>query len=202
MPPAASGTAPLPESARQAAPLPAADGMADNKSADKPRAYSQTVEDAKQKIQPTVMARLDISAASQLPRDELRGQLREIVSEALTENNVRLNAAEQQAVVDLILDDMLGLGPLEPLLADESITDILVNGPYQTYIERRGKLELTDVRFRNNDHVLNISRRIVSLIGRRGGRDQPPGRRTAAGWQPRQHHYSATCHRWRLNLDS
>ena len=173
MPPARLGSAPLPDPARQAAPRPAADSKADDTFADKPRTYSQTVEDAKQEIEQTVMDRLDISAASQLPRDELRGQLREIVFEALTEKQVHLNASEQQAVVDLILDDMLGLGPLEPLLADESITDILVNGPYQTYIERRGKLELTDVRFRNNDHVLNISRRIVSLIGRRVDETSP-----------------------------
>ncbi|MEE8188923.1 MAG: ATPase, T2SS/T4P/T4SS family [Kiloniellales bacterium] len=136
-------------------------------------AYSQTVDDARQSIQPLVMDRLDISAASQLPRDELKTQLREIVSEVLAEKQLRLNAVEQQAVVDLLIDDMLGLGPLEPLLADDDITDIMVNGPYQTYIERKGKLELTDVRFRNNEHVLNISRRIVSFIGRRVDETSP-----------------------------
>jgi len=129
--------------------------------------YSKTVENAKQKIEPLVMDRLDVSAASQLPRQELAHQLRDIVNEVLVEQRIRLNATEQQAVVELILDDMLGLGPLEPLLADESITDIMVNGANQVYVERKGKLDLTDVRFRNNDHVLNISRRIVSLIGRR-----------------------------------
>ena len=139
----------------------------------KSAAYSQTVEDAKQTIQPLVMDRLDISAASQLPQDELKTQLREIVSEILAEQQLRLNAAEQQALVDLLIDDMLGLGPLEPLLADDDITDIMVNGPYQTYIERKGKLELTDVRFRNNEHVLNISRRIVSFIGRRVDETSP-----------------------------
>src|SRR3546814_14268947 len=66
-----------------------------------------------------------------------------------------------------MLDDMLGLGPLEPLLADDLVTDIMVNGPKQVYIERRGKLELTDVSFQNDEHVLNIARRIVSQIGRR-----------------------------------
>ena len=129
--------------------------------------HSQTVEDAKSKIEPLVMDRLDVSAASQLPREELSHQLREIVAEILVEQQLRLNANEQQTVVELLLDDMLGLGPLEPLLADDSVTDIMINGPNQVYVERKGKLTLTDVRFRNNDHVLNIARRIVSIIGRR-----------------------------------
>jgi len=130
-------------------------------------AVTATVEATKNKIEPYVMDRLDVSAASQLPREELSLQLRDILAEVLAEQNLRLNAVEQQTVVELLLDDMLGLGPLEPLLADESITDIVINGPYQVYVERKGKLDLTDVRFRNNDHVLNIARRIVSIIGRR-----------------------------------
>src|SRR3546814_8138050 len=73
-----------------------------------------------------------------------------------------------------MLDDMLGLGPLEPLLADELVTDIMVNGPKQVYIDRRGKLELTDVSFQNDEHVLNIARRIVSQIGRRVDETTPP----------------------------
>jgi pilus assembly protein CpaF len=135
--------------------------------------YSDTVEEAKQTIQPLVMDRLDVSAASQLPRDELSHQLREIVAEILSEEKLQLNGMEQTAVVELLLDDMLGLGPLEPLLADDAITDIMVNGPYQTYVERGGKLEVTDVKFRNNEHVLNIARRIVSIIGRRVDETSP-----------------------------
>ncbi len=129
--------------------------------------HSPVIENAKEKIQPLVMDRLDLSAASQLPRAELSGQLGEIVIELLGEQQIRLNGPEQDAVIDLLLDDMLGLGPLEPLLADEAITDIMVNGPHQVFIERGGKLTLTNVRFRDNKHVLNVSRRIVSFIGRR-----------------------------------
>ncbi|MCZ6664057.1 MAG: CpaF family protein [Gammaproteobacteria bacterium] len=128
---------------------------------------SKTVETTKARIEPRVMDRLDVSAASRLPRDELSVQLRDIVNEVLAEEKIRLNAIEQQLVVDLLLDDMLGLGPLEPLLADDGITDILINGPAQIYVERGGKLELSNVTFRDNDHVLNIARRIVSVIGRR-----------------------------------
>ena len=128
---------------------------------------SKTVETTKARIEPLVMDRLDVSAASRLPRTELALQLRDIVNEVLAEEKIRLNANEQQTTVELLLDDMLGLGPLEPLLADEGITDIMINGPAQVYIERRGKLELSNVTFRDNDHVLNIARRIVSVIGRR-----------------------------------
>jgi pilus assembly protein CpaF len=153
---------------------PGAESRDDGQDADRgATSYSKTVEEAKQTIQPLVMDRLDVSAASQLPRDELSRQLRDIVKEVLDEEKLRLNSPEQIAVVDLLLDDMLGLGPLEPLLADESITDIMVNGPYQTYVERGGKLEVTDVKFRNNEHVLNIARRIVSIIGRRVDETSP-----------------------------
>ncbi len=128
---------------------------------------SGTIEETKTLIQPKVMDRLDISAASKLPKDELSSQLGEIVGEILFEDKLRLNAPEKAAVIELILADMLGLGPLEPLLADEGITDILVNGPNQIYVEKGGKLQLTDVKFRDNDHVMNVARRIVAHVGRR-----------------------------------
>jgi pilus assembly protein CpaF len=130
-------------------------------------AQSRAADIAKDQIQPLVMDRLDVTAASQLPRNELSVQIRATVTEILADEKIRLNGQEQQSVVELLLDDMLGLGPLEPLLADESINDIMINGADQVYVERAGKLELTDVTFQNNEHVLNISRRIVSLIGRR-----------------------------------
>ncbi len=128
---------------------------------------TDTVEAAKDAIHSKVMERLDVSAASQLPREELSSQLGEIVAEVLGEEKIRLNGPEQLGVVELMLADMLGLGPLEPLLADEKVTDIMVNGPFQVYVERGGKLELSDIKFRDNDHVLNISRRIVAQVGRR-----------------------------------
>jgi len=145
------------------------DVLSPNRDAKKPaeKQVSKTVETTKTRIEPLVMDRLDVSAASRLPRLELAIQLRDIVNEVLAEQKIRLNASEQTSLVELLLDDMLGLGPLEPLLADEALTDIMINGPAQVYVERRGKLELSDVTFRDNDHVLNIARRIVSVIGRR-----------------------------------
>ncbi len=141
--------------------------------AEKQSGQTPTVALAKKKIHPLVMDRLDVSAASQLPRADLARQVAEIVTEVAREEKLQINFREQQQIVDLMLDDMLGLGPLEPLLADESITDIMVNGPHQVYVERKGKLTLTDVTFQNNDHLVNIARRIVSQIGRRVDESHP-----------------------------
>jgi pilus assembly protein CpaF len=133
----------------------------------------QSVEEAKLKIQPLVVDRIDIGAAARLDREELGRQIGELVGEILREERIRLNQREQKDLVELLLDDMLGLGPLEPLLADETVTDIMVNGPYQVYVERKGKLDVTDVKFRDNGHVLNICSRIVSQVGRRVDESQP-----------------------------
>jgi len=137
------------------------------------QASRQSVEEAKLKIQPLVVDRINIGAAARLDRDELGRQIGELVGEILREERLRLNQREQKDLVELLLDDMLGLGPLEPLLAEETVTDILVNGPYQVYVERKGKLELSDVKFRDNQHVLNICSRIVSQVGRRVDESQP-----------------------------
>src|SRR5690606_20956605 len=132
-----------------------------------------SVEDAKQRIQPIVVDRIDVAAAARLEREELSRQVAELVGEILREQKPRHHMREQQELVELLLHDMLGLGPLEPLLADDSITDILVNGPNQIYVERGGKLVLTDVKFRNNAHVMNVASRIVSQIGRRVDESTP-----------------------------
>jgi len=132
-----------------------------------------SMDGAKQRVQPVVMERIDVAAAAQLDRDELRRQLRDLVTEVLGEQKIRLNQREQEGLAELLLDDMLGLGPLEPLLADESITDIMVNGPSQVYVERGGKLIVTDVKFRDNAHVMNIASRIVSQVGRRVDESTP-----------------------------
>jgi pilus assembly protein CpaF len=132
-----------------------------------------SVESAKRKVQPILMDRIDVTAASQLPRPEFTRQIGEIVTEILTEHKIQLNLIEQRELVEMMVNDMLGLGPLEPLLADERVTDIMVNGPKQVYVERGGKLELTDVQFRDNRHVMNIATRIVTRIGRRVDESSP-----------------------------
>ncbi|HLG88390.1 MAG TPA: CpaF family protein [Alphaproteobacteria bacterium] len=129
--------------------------------------HRASVDAAKTRIQPLIMDRIDVTAAAELPREEFERQLFGWVNELLSETKTQLNFAEQRDLIELLIADMLGLGPLEPLLADDSVTDIMVNGPKKVYVERRGKLELTDVTFRDNAHVMNIALRIVTRIGRR-----------------------------------
>ncbi len=134
---------------------------------------SPTVLAAKSRVQSVLMSRIDTVAAATLPRQELTVQLQDVISEILTEQRLQLNLKEQQQLINLLLDDMLGLGPLEPLLHDPAITDIMVNGPHCIYVERFGKMEKTDVVFRDKQHVLNIATRIVSQVGRRVDETSP-----------------------------
>jgi pilus assembly protein CpaF len=119
------------------------------------------------RIQMGLLERIDASAAAKLPRDELQRQIAELISEIVAEEKLSVTSREQQELTVTLVDDMIGFGPLEPLLADETINDIMVNGPQQVYVERKGKLELTDIRFRDNAHVMNVAQRIVTRIGRR-----------------------------------
>jgi pilus assembly protein CpaF len=137
------------------------------------KAVKARLEQARKIVQASMLKRMDVAAAAELPRAELEHQLDDLVREILQEARFQLNRAEQSELLTMLLDEMLGLGPVEPLLRDEAVTDILVNGPKQVYVERRGKLELTDVTFDDNSHVLNICNRIVSRIGRRVDESSP-----------------------------
>ncbi|MEQ9042558.1 MAG: CpaF family protein [Alphaproteobacteria bacterium] len=125
------------------------------------------VEEANLLVRPMLLDRLDIAAAAELPRVELAKQIEEVLGEVLKEHDVRLNQIEQRDLVTSLVNDMMGLGPLEKLLADETVTDIMVNGASQVFIERRGKLELTDIVFQNDAHLMNVATRIVTRMGRR-----------------------------------
>ena len=127
----------------------------------------------KETIYATLMEQIDLQTASRLPEAELRRQIIEMIGEIVMTSKLAINQLEQQVLASQIVDDMIGLGPLEPLLADELITDIMVNGPKQIYIERKGKLTLTDIHFRDNEHVMNIAQRIVTAIGRRVDESSP-----------------------------
>ncbi len=127
----------------------------------------------KDKIYGLLIEQIDISTSSRLPREELKRQIIELIGDIVLEQKLPLNKAEQQLLASQIVDDMLGFGPLEPLLRDDSINDIMVNGPYQVYIERRGKLELSEVKFRDNEHVMAIATRIVTGVGRRVDESTP-----------------------------
>ncbi|MFM9889193.1 MAG: CpaF family protein [Rickettsiales bacterium] len=127
----------------------------------------------KENIYAKLMEQIDLQTASRLPEDELRRQIIDVIGEIVAEQKLAINQLEQQLLATQIVDDMIGLGPLEPLLKDELITDIMVNGPEQIYVERKGKLTLTDIRFRDNEHVMNIAQRIVTAIGRRVDESSP-----------------------------
>jgi len=132
-----------------------------------------SVEDAKKQVQPILMERMDVTRAVQLPRTELAEQIGDLVGEIMSDEKMQLNLLEQRDLVTALINDMMGLGPLESLLADDSVTDIMVNGPKQVYVERGGRLVLSDVVFRDNEHVMNIATRIVTRIGRRVDETSP-----------------------------
>jgi pilus assembly protein CpaF len=136
-------------------------------------ASRKTVLEVKERLYPVLMEHVDASAMVELSRGELAEQVSEIIGDLLIQERCKLNQAEQRDLVTLMLNDMLGLGPLEPLLADESITDIMINGSKQIYAERKGKLELTDAKFRDEAHLLNIAQRIVTAVGRRVDETSP-----------------------------
>ena len=113
------------------------------------------------------LARLDPSSVATVPFDRLAGEVERLISEIATSQHIHLNGREQRSLAEELVDDMLGLGPLEPLLKDDSIADIMVNGPERVFIERGGKLVLSQVRFRDAAHVANICQRIATAVGRR-----------------------------------
>lgn len=131
------------------------------------------ISSTKEKIYLLLMEQIDLTTASRLPRDDLKRQIIDLIGEIVMEQKLLINQLEQQFLANQIVDDMLGLGPLEPLLHDESITDIMVNGCNQVYVERKGKLTLTDVKFRDDQHVMSIAQRIVTAVGRRVDESSP-----------------------------
>jgi pilus assembly protein CpaF len=113
------------------------------------------------------LARLDMAAVAGLPPDRLSIEIERLVAEIATEKRIQLNGREQRALAGELVNDMLGLGPLEPLLEDDTITDIMVNGPDRIFVERRGKVVLSTARFRDTAHAINICQRIAAAVGRR-----------------------------------
>ena len=110
---------------------------------------------------------IDLSQLAKMDGEAAREEIRDIVNEIIAIKNVVMSIAEQEELLDDICNDVLGFGPLEPLLARDDIADIMVNGPTKTYIEVGGKIQLTGVRFKDNQQLMNICQRIVSQVGRR-----------------------------------
>ncbi|EJM16441.1 Flp pilus assembly protein, ATPase CpaF [Pseudomonas sp. GM18] len=125
------------------------------------------------KIYQQLLKVMDLSLLDALEQAEATRQIRDICQRLLDEHSAPVSTSSRQLIIKQITDEVLGLGPLEPLLADHSVSDILVNGHASVYVERFGKLQRTDVRFRDNQHLLNIIDRIVSSLGRRIDESSP-----------------------------
>lgn len=136
-------------------------------------AVSRQEQEWKDRIFDRLMTILDLTVLASLDEHQGRQRINEVASHLLREEAAPLNEAAQRRVVKMIEDEILGLGPLEPLLAEPSVSDILVNGYHTVYVERFGKLEPTPIRFRDDDHLMRIIDRIVSGVGRRIDESSP-----------------------------
>jgi pilus assembly protein CpaF len=121
----------------------------------------------KSEIHRKLIGVINLEQVANIPKDRIRAEIGRVVERLLDEERLPMTTAEQNRIVEEVLDEVLGLGPLEPLLKEPTISDILVNGYNKIYVERQGKLSLTPVRFKDNAHLLHIIEKIVSLVGRR-----------------------------------
>jgi pilus assembly protein CpaF len=131
------------------------------------RQVSGRLEQIRAQVAPLLMEQIDIESAARLSPQDLAREVNPIVTELLYQLKLTLNHAEQTQLETMLLDEMVGLGPLEPLLKRDDVNDILVNGAGQIYIETKGKLQLSEARFRDNEHVMQVATRIVAAVGRR-----------------------------------
>ncbi len=134
---------------------------------------AKSFEELKRLIHGKLVDKLDLSRVSDLEGETLRREIRLVVERLCDTENPLLNRMERERLIDEVLDETFGFGPLEVLLKDPTISDILINGPQKVYVERRGKMEKSDVKFRDSDHLLQIIDRIVSKVGRRVDETSP-----------------------------
>jgi pilus assembly protein CpaF len=125
------------------------------------------IEAIKSKIHKKILGLVDLRTMESMSPEQLRSELKLLTERLLDDDSIAINESERRTVVQSIQNEMLGLGPIEPLLADTTVSDILVNGPNRVYVERRGRLEAADVKFDSDAHLLRIIDKIVSRIGRR-----------------------------------
>ena len=125
------------------------------------------------RLHPKILDRLDLQAIAQLSPDELQGRLRALVEQLVVAERMAVSESEREAIVAGILDELTGLGPLEPLLKDPGISDVLVNGHDRVFVERNGKLAKVDIRFRDDRHLIHTIQRMVARVGRRIDESSP-----------------------------
>jgi pilus assembly protein CpaF len=134
---------------------------------------NQNFQDMKARLHRAIITRLDLAKFNALPPDRVRSEVSRLAEDLLIAENVPLSTIERDRLVSEVHHELFGLGPLEPLLADPTISDILVNSYSSIYIERRGKLEKTAISFKDDEHLMRVIERIVSTVGRRIDEAQP-----------------------------
>ncbi|MBL9049106.1 MAG: CpaF family protein, partial [Tabrizicola sp.] len=173
----APATAPVDKAAAFAprAPQPATQqrAAAEAVAADKEKKRKERLTELKVEIHKRLLEDLNLSAIESATEQNLRSEIASLTTEALDDMSVALNKEDRLALTQELYDEVMGLGPLEPLLKDETINDILVNGPKRIFVERAGRLELSDVTFRDERHLLRIIDKIVSAVGRRVDESNP-----------------------------
>ena len=132
-----------------------------------------TFQEMKSRLHRAIINRMDLTKLSQLDADQLRAEVSRLAEGLLAIENMPLSTSDRERLVEEVRHELFGLGPLEPLLADPTISDILVNSPHNIYIERRGKLERTEVAFKDDEHLMRVIERIVSSVGRRIDESSP-----------------------------
>ena len=171
LPIAAAAAAPKPAVQRKA--MPGAPVPPQVAAADKERKRKERMGELKVELHKRLLENLNLAALEHATEAELKAEIAAISGEAMTEMSVALNSAERQSLHQELYDEVMGLGPLEPLLKDDTVSDILVNGPNQIFVERFGKLALSDVTFKDEKHLLRIIDKIVSAVGRRVDESNP-----------------------------
>jgi pilus assembly protein CpaF len=161
-PPPAAAPPPLPPAPAAAEPAQAANLLT-----------SDRFMEAKVRLHRKLVEEVNLQALEKMPPEEAKRQIHGLVQQYVNSERLALNAAELSTFVGEIIDEMTGLGPLEPLLKDDTIADILINGPDVVYVERRGKMERTGTRFKDDAHLMRIVNKIVSAVGRRVDESQP-----------------------------
>jgi len=130
-------------------------------------------QEMKSRLHRAIINRMDLTKLSQLDAEQLRSEVARLAEGLLAEEKMPLSSNDRERLVEEVRHELFGLGPLEPLLADPTISDILVNSPHNIYIERRGKLERTNVTFKDDEHLMRVIERIVSSVGRRIDESSP-----------------------------
>jgi pilus assembly protein CpaF len=155
------------------APVPAGRSPADVVAADKEKKRKDKLAELKVEMHKRLLDNLNLAALEHASESSLRSEIATITAEALEEMSVVLNKEDRASLHQELYDEVMGLGPLEPLLKDDTVNDILVNGPKRIFVERGGKLTLSDITFKDERHLLRIIDKIVSAVGRRVDESNP-----------------------------